>query len=102
MSRCKLEHIHAARAFKYGHSQFGPKNWYKEGPGLAFKLKNQNHRRKFRQGLRSDVDFVNQLNVMNLRSLLIDGDQQNLALAKLDDPVQPRELFECLGAAPPF
>ena len=87
-SRCKLKHIHTARAFKYGHTQFGPTYWYKEGPNLASKLKNQSDRRKFRQGLRSDVDFVNQLNLINLNSLMINGDPKNLPLAKIDDPVR--------------
>ena len=76
------------RAFKYGHAQFGPTYWYKEGPNLASKLKNQSDRRKFRQGLRSDVDFVNQLNLINLNSLMINGDPKNLPLAKIDDPVR--------------
>ena len=102
LARCRLEHIHSARAFKYGHAQFGAKSWYKEGPGLASKLKNIKNRRKFRQGLRSNVDFVNQLNIMNLKALFEDGDEQNLALAKLEELVQPKELFECLKAVPPI
>ena len=101
-SRCKLEHIHTARAFKYGHAQFGPTYWYKEGPNLAKKLKNQSDRRKFRQGLRSDVDFVNQLNLINLDSLMADGDPEKLPIVKIDDPVRPSELFECLRTAPPL
>ena len=87
-SRSKFEHIHTTRAFKYGHAQFGPTYCYKEGPNLASKLKNQSDRQKFRQGLRSDVDFVNQLNLINLDSLLINGDPKNLPLAKIDDPVR--------------
>ena len=100
-SRCKLEHIHSARAVKYRHAQFAPSYWYKEGPNLATKLKNQSDRRKFRQGLRSDVDFVNQLNLINLDALMVDGDPKNPPLAKIDDPVRPSELFECLRTASP-
>ena len=29
-ARANLASIHSARSHKYGHVQFGPKNWYKE------------------------------------------------------------------------
>ena len=72
-ARSKLEALHIAKGFKYGLAQFGPKHWYKDAPLLATKLKSQSDRRKFRQGLKGDVEFVNYLNVQNLRNLLDSG-----------------------------
>ena len=37
-ARSKLSSIHAARAYKYGHVQFGPKSWYKESNNISEKL----------------------------------------------------------------
>ena len=34
-ARSNLSSIHAARAHKYGHVQFGPKNWYKESVNIS-------------------------------------------------------------------
>ena len=42
VARSQLENLHAARAFKYGHAQFGPKYWYKETKTLQ---KNSNRKR---------------------------------------------------------
>ena len=35
VARSQLENLHAARAFKYGYAQFGPKFWYKELKNIA-------------------------------------------------------------------
>ena len=40
-SRSRLENVHSARAFKYGHTSFGPKFWYKESHEIAKKFKSQ-------------------------------------------------------------
>ena len=63
MARSQLENLHAARAHKYGFSQFGSKFWYKESKNISRKLKTQADRRKFRIGLKGLIDFINQLNV---------------------------------------
>ena len=63
MARSQLENSHAARAHKYGYAQFGSKFWYKESKNIARKLKSQADRRKFRIGLKSLIDFINQLNI---------------------------------------
>ena len=47
-ARSNLSSIHAARAHKYGHVQFGPKTWYKESVHISEKLSSQEDRRKFR------------------------------------------------------
>ena len=46
-ARSKLSSIHAARAHKYGHVQFGPKSWYKETVNISEKLTSQEDRRNF-------------------------------------------------------
>ena len=58
-ARSNLSSIHAARAYKYGYVQFGPKSWYKESSNISSKLTDQEDRRKFRQGLKCNVDFLN-------------------------------------------
>ena len=70
LSRSRLENIHAARAHRYGAAHFGSKFWYKENQAIAKKFKCQAHRRKFRQALRADLDFINQLNLMDFDDLL--------------------------------
>ena len=62
LARSRIENLHAARAHKYGHAQFGPKSWYQETLNLAKKWKSQDDRRKFRMGLKGIVYFLNQLN----------------------------------------
>ena len=74
VSRSRLENIHAARAHRYGAAHFGPKFWYKENPAIAKKFKCQADRRKFRQAPRADLDFINQLNLMDFEDLLKQGE----------------------------
>ena len=81
-------------------AQFGPKHWYKDTPLLATKLKSQSDRRKFRQGLKGDVEFVNYLNVQDLRTLLDSGDPDALKLLNLDENVKPSDLFSALKNVP--
>ena len=75
-ARSNLSSIHAARAHKYGLVQFGPKNWYKESVNISKKLTAQEDRRKFRQGLNCNVDFLNQVNMHDLMKGLLDGEQK--------------------------
>ena len=102
VSRSRLENIHAARAHRYGAAHFGPKFWYKENPAIAKKFKCQADRRKFRQALRADLDFINQLNLMDFEDLLKQGETESLNLLKLKEPVIPAELFASLRKVPPI
>lgn len=101
-ARSQLENIHSARAFRYGHTHLGQKSWYKESTKIAENLKTQGDRRKFRIGLKSDVDFLNQLNIMDLESILQEGESEELNLLDLTKPVMPELLFKSLKKAPPM
>ena len=68
--RSRLENIHAARGHRYGIAHLGPKDLYQENPNVAIKLKTQSHRRKFRAGLKGDIDFLNQLNMLDFEQFL--------------------------------
>ena len=96
-ARASLSSIHAARAYKYGHVQFGPKSWYKESTNISEKLTNQEDRRKFRQGLKCNVDFLNQLNMHDLMKHLLDGKQDISSLPK-SITVKLAGIFDCLKA----
>ena len=99
-ARSKLESLHTARSFKFGAAQFGNKNWYKEARLVSNKLKSQADRRKFRQGLKGDVEFINYLNIKNLEDLLAAGDSTALKLLNLDESMKPSELFLVLRKVP--
>ena len=98
-ARSNLSSIHAARAHKYGLVQFGPKNWYKESVNISKKLTAQEDRRKFRQGLKCDVDFLNHLNLHDLMKSLLDGEQK---IDELPKTVKEKlvDRFECLNKVP--
>ena len=98
--RARLENLHAARAFKYGSAHLGQKFWYKDSKNVAAKLKTQSDRRKFRIGLKGDVDFLNQLNIMDLKDELDSGVPDCLKILKMQEPVLPSELFAVLKNAP--
>ena len=98
-ARSKLSSIHAARAYKYGHVQFGPKSWYKESVNISEKLTSQEDRRKFRQGLKCNVEFLNQLNIHDLVKNLIDGKKDITSLPK-SIRAKLRDIFECLKEIP--
>ena len=61
--RQSLPSINSARAYKYGSRAFGQKSWYSESFDIAKGLKTNADRRKFRFGLKSNVDFLIQLNM---------------------------------------
>ena len=98
-ARASLSSIHAARAYKYGHVQFGPKSWYKESANISEKLTAQEDRRKFRQGLKCNVDFLNQLNMHDLMKNLLDGKQDISSLPK-SITVKLADIFDCLKGTP--
>ena len=102
LARSRLENLHAGRAFKYGYTQFGAKSWYRESPNVSNKLRTQADRRKFRAGLKSDVDFLNQLNIMDFERILHQGELHGLKLLELGEPVLPKEIFKMLQKVPPI
>ena len=92
LARSRLENLHAARAHKYGHAHFGPKSWYKESTSLATKFRSQANRRKFQVGLKGLIDFLNQLNIMDLEESFQEGVTEGFNLFKIPTPV-PRRTF---------
>ena len=102
VARSQLENLHAARAFKYGFAQFGPKFWYKESKNIAKKFKAQSERRKFRMGLKGLVDFINQLNIMDLEKLFDKGEPEGFKLLKIPTPVSPETFCKYLEHVPPL
>ena len=102
LARSRLESLHAARAHKYGHAHFGPKYLYKESANVAKKLKSQAERRKFRAGLKGLVDFVNQLNIMDLEKLLKGGESEGFKVLKMPGPIKPETMCGLLKNVPPL
>ena len=102
LARARIENLHAARAHKYGHAHFGPKFWYKESINLAQKWKSQDDRRKFRIGLKGLIDFLNQLNMMDLEKFLNKGEVDAFKLLKLPGPVSLENAKDILRSAPPI
>ena len=102
VARSQIENLHAARAFKYGYAQFGSKFWYKETKNIAKKLKSQQDRRKFRMGLKGLVDFINQLNIMDLEKLFDEGEPEGFKLLKLPSPIAPETFCKYLEHVPPL
>ena len=70
VERSRLENIHAARGHRYGTVHLGPKKWYQDIWNLSLNLKTQSDRRKFRAGLKGDIDFLNQLNMLDFEDCL--------------------------------
>ena len=68
--RKTLSALNRARAFKYGSRAFGHKKWYKENFDIKEGLRSNEDRRKFRFGLKSNVDFLILLDIMNLKAKL--------------------------------
>ena len=70
--RQALSSVNAARAFKYGSRAFGHKRWYSEEFDITRGLKTKS-RQQFRFGLKSNVEFLIQLDLENLRTCLLDS-----------------------------
>ena len=98
-ARSSLASIHSARSYKYGHVHFGPKSWYKESSNVSEKLTSQEDRRKFRQGLKCDIDFLNQLNMHDIMKTLLEGERD---LNSLPKKVKTKlgDMLECLKEVP--
>ena len=102
LARSCLENLHAARAHKYGHAHLGPKSWYKESTSLSTKLKSQADRRKFRAGLKGLIDFLNQLNIMDLERAFQKGESEGFNLLKMPVQIYPETFCKHLKNVPPM
>ena len=69
---------------------------------MARKLKSQAERRKFRAGLKGLVDFVNQLNIMDLEKLLKGGESEGFKVLKMPGSIQPETMGGLLKYVPPL
>ena len=78
-ARRNLAALNQARAQLYGLLAFGFKAWYTDKPFIARRLKTHDQRRKFRFGLKSALEFLNQLRISDLQSALVDGDPAMLS-----------------------
>ena len=56
---------------------------------MAKKLKTLSDSRKFRIGLKADVDFINQLNMLDFEEILENGNSDALKLLKMQIPSLP-------------
>lgn len=75
--RKSLNSLNIARAYKYGAKSFGKMSWYTENFHIGRGLKSNVERRKFRFGLKSNIDFLLQLDLANLKTCLLDKSQDN-------------------------
>ena len=69
---------------------------------MANKLKSQSDRRKFRAGLKGDVDFINQLNMLDFEECLKAGSSEGLQVLKLQDHLLMSQLKEKLKDVSPI
>ena len=86
--RRSLPSINSARAYKYGSRAFGQKSWYNENFNITKGLKTNADRRKFRFGIKSNVDFLIQLDIESLKTCLTDksfSTKNNASLDTLSD-----------------
>ena len=100
-ARRDLAALHAARSHLYGEREFGSKAWYSDKPGIARRLKTQTQRRQFRMGLKTNLEFFNQLRIGDLRTALTHGDPSvfgNISATALGSIAQFREV---LALTPP-
>ena len=95
----RLENIHSARAFKYGFPHLASRFWYTEKGNLE-RLNTQWDCRKFRVGPKADVDFINQLNILDFEDNLENGNSDALKLLKMEEPVLPFVVLNFLENSP--
>ena len=74
MAKANLASIHSDLIYKFVHVQFEPNSWSKESGNVSKKLTSVEDRRKFREGLKCNIDFSNQLNKHDLTKLFVGGE----------------------------
>ena len=102
LERSRLENVHIARGHRYGIAHLGQKHWYQENLNLGNQLKTLSDRRKFRAGLKGDVDFINQLNKLNFEDCLKAGSSEGLKILKRQHPLMTCELKNKLKEVSPI
>ena len=70
--RKSLASVNLAKSYEYGSKTFGKKSWYREDFDVGRTLRENQDRRAFRFGLKSNVDFLIQLDLENLRACLLE------------------------------
>ena len=100
-ARRHLAGLNLARGHIYGVRAFGPKHWYDNKPSLARRLKTQAQRRQLRMGLKSSLEFLNQLRMGDLRTTLNGGDAAALSHIPQDYRATVAEFREKLSLASP-
>ena len=61
-----LSSLNSAKSLQYGSIFFGIQKWYTDDFNVSQKMQTNVDRRKFRFGLKSNVDFLIQLDIENL------------------------------------
>ena len=61
-----LSSLNSAKTLEYGSKFFGTPKWYSDDFNVSQKMQTNDDRRKFRFGLKSNVDFLIQLDIENL------------------------------------
>ena len=101
-ARRNLAALNQSRTYAYGPRAFGPKSWYADKPYLARRLKTQQQRRQFRLGLKSSIEFLNQLRISDLQSALADGDPAVLSELQRGTTATVEEFRELLSLTSPL
>ena len=69
---------------------------------MASRFKTQADRRKFRAGLKGLVDFLNQLNIMDLEKSLQSGESEGFNFLKMPGQIHPETFCKYLKNVPPI
>ena len=83
-----MSSINTAKSFVYGSRAFGQQHWYKETFKVCRSLHTNADRRKFRFGLKSNIDFLIQLDIQNLKSILANKEFEPQELSTDNFPPQ--------------
>ena len=101
-ARNNLAALNAARTCLFGARQMGSRNWYKDTPGIASRLKTQAQRRQFRLGLIANLAFYNKLNISDLCSIFGSGNSSGFASMSATTPISIPALRSATAASSPY
>ena len=65
-----MRSVNTARLVKFGSKFFGERSWYSGNVDVSSKIQSLEDRRRFRFGLKCNVDFLIQLDLENVIDLL--------------------------------
>ena len=89
--RKSLSSLNTAKSFVYGSRAFGQQSWYKESFNVCRSLHSNADRRKFRFGLKSNINFLIQLDIQNLKTILAN---KNFEPQELSTHLYPPQLSD--------